>query len=125
MAKMIFSLGFWMTIVLFVALGYAFGRAWGSECDGSINCGSQRAAFASARAANENKSFENDLRAGDVASGIKCAPAAIAQSGDPRFQQFADLQAGAPTYAPGFSLTVSRHRPQAIICPGPIEIPRH
>ena len=36
MAKMFLSLGFWMTIVLFVALGYALGRA---ECPGSMNCG--------------------------------------------------------------------------------------
>jgi hypothetical protein len=125
MAKMIFSLGFWMTIVLFMALGCAFDHAWGSECDGSINCGFQHATFASARVVDENYSSENDLRAGDVASGVKCASDAILQSGDPRFQQLADLQAGAPTYAPGFSLTISRHRPQARICPGPIEIPRH
>ncbi len=32
MAKMFLSLGFWMTIVLFIALGYAFDLAWGAEC---------------------------------------------------------------------------------------------
>ncbi len=125
MAKMIFSLGFWMTIVLFVALGWALDRAWGSGCSGSMDCGYQRATSASAGASDENKSFENDLRARDVARGIKCAPNSIAQGADPRFQQMADLQAGAPIYAPGLSLTISRRPPEVSLCPGPIEIPRH
>ncbi len=32
MAKMLLSLGFWMTIVLFIALGYALG----ADCSGSM-----------------------------------------------------------------------------------------
>jgi len=36
MAKMLLSLGFWMTIALFIALGYALG----ADCSGSMNPGS-------------------------------------------------------------------------------------
>ncbi len=41
MGKMFLSLGFWMTILLFIALGYALNNAWGSECSDSLNCGFQ------------------------------------------------------------------------------------
>jgi len=124
MAKTIFSLGFWMTIVLFIALGFAIGHAFGSECDGSMNCGLRRTAFASADFSDENRHFENDLGASDVARRRRCAPGVTSQSGYPDFQ-VANLEAGAPAYAPGFSLTITRRPPQASLCPGPIEIPRH
>ena len=125
MAKMIFSLGFWMTIVLFIALGYAFDHAWGAECDGSMNCGFRRAAFASTAFSDENRHFENDLGASDVARRRRCASNATAASNYPDFQQMANVQGGGPTYAPGFSLTITRRPPQVSLCPGPIEIPRH
>lgn len=124
MAKMIFSLGFWMTIVLFIALGYAFDRAWGSECPDSLNCGFRHVAFASSDSSDENRHFENDLGASDVDRRGRCAANATSRGDYPDYQ-VANLQAGAPTYAPGFSLTLTRHRPQASLCPGPIEIPRH
>src|SRR6202040_4212889 len=77
MAKMFMSLGFWMTIVLFIALGYAFDRAWGAECAGSvnsINCGYTHATRGSSispvswNSPDENQNFQiengasNDLR---------------------------------------------------------------
>ena len=37
MAKMFFSLGFWMTIVLFIALGYAFDSR--RVAQSRLNCG--------------------------------------------------------------------------------------
>ena len=42
MGKMFLSLGFWMTILLFIALGYTFQYAWGSECTDAMNCGYTR-----------------------------------------------------------------------------------
>jgi hypothetical protein len=42
MAKMLLSLGFWMTIVLFIALGYALG----ADCSGSMNRSSGHTAIA-------------------------------------------------------------------------------
>ncbi len=80
MAKMIFSLGFWMTIVLFVALGYAFDRAWGSECPDSLNCGFQHVAFASSDSSVDNPHFENDLGASDVDRRRRCAANATSRT---------------------------------------------
>ena len=125
MGKMFFSLGFWMTIVLFIALGYAFRSASGAECPASMNCGYQRAVFGTSASSSENWNFENDLRGRDVARSARCAPNAVPRSNYLDFQQMANLQAGGPTYAPGFSLTITRRPPEVSLCPGPIEIPHH
>jgi hypothetical protein len=126
MGKMFLSLGFWMTILLFVALGYAFNYAWGAECTDSINCGSTRTTFASSVYSDENRHFENDPGASDVARRHRCVPDTSQRTDYPDFQQMANLQAGnRPVYAPGFSLTITRRPPEVSLCPGPIEIPRH
>ncbi len=122
MAKMFLSLGFWMTIVLFLALGYTFKTAFGAEC---LNCGDRQGRTGSPDLSNENRHFENDLGASDVARRQRCAPDAPVRSNDLDFQQMANLQQGGPTYAPGVSLTITRRPPQVRLCPGPVEIPRH
>src|SRR5260370_18202573 len=125
MGKMFLSLGFWMTILVFVAVGYAFNYAWGSECSDSMNCGYRRVTSASSVFSDENRHFENDPGASDVRRR-RCAPDVSARANYPDFQQMANLQAGdGPVYAPGFSLTITRRPPEASLCPGPIEIPRH
>ena len=125
MGKMFLSLGFWMTILLFIALGYAFNYAWGAECSDSMNCGHRRVTLASSVFPDENRHFENDLGASDVRRG-RCAPDASPRTDYPDFQQMANLQAGdAPVYAPGFSLNITRRPPEVTLCPGPVEIPRH
>jgi hypothetical protein len=121
MAKMFMSLGFWMTIVLFLALGYTFKTAFGAEC---LNCGDRPAPAGSPVLSNENRHFENDLGASDVARRRQCAPSATVRGNDLEFQQMANLQQGGPSYAPGVSLTIARRPPQVRLCPGPIEIPR-
>jgi hypothetical protein len=125
MAKVFLSLGFWMTIVLFVALGYALGNAFGSECAGSINCRDGRLAFTPPLLQDENRSFENDLRAEHFALRNRCALDATPYSNTLDFQQMANLQGGGPTYAPGLSFAIEGQPPRMSICPGPIEIPRH
>src|ERR1700735_4792239 len=120
---MIFSLGFWMTIVLFIALGYAFDRACGSECPDSLNCSFRHVAFASSASSDENRHFENDLGASDVDRRRRCAGNATSRSDYPDYP-VANLQAGAPNSAPGFTVTLTRRPPQMSLCPGPIEIPR-
>ena len=137
MAKMFMSLGFWMTIVLFMALGYAIDRAWGAECAGSINstnCGYTHAMRASSispvawTSPDENQNFqiENGLVANDEVRRRRCAQNASPRIDYPDFQQMANLQAGdAPVYAPGFSLNVTRRPPEVTLCPGPVEVPRH
>jgi len=69
MAKMFFSLGFWMTIVLFIALGYALGAlgySFGADRAGSMNCAARQSARASSMLADENRGLQSDLRASDV-----------------------------------------------------------
>lgn len=137
MAKIFLSLGFWMTILLFVALGYAYQNAWGAECTesiDSINCGYTHATRASSSSPvswispdeNQNSYFENDLRGSDDVRRHRCSPNTSPLTDYPDFQQMANLQAGdVPVYAPGFSLNITRHPPEVTLCPGPIEIPRH
>ena len=126
MGKMFLSLGFWMTILLFIALGYTFEYAWGAETSGAMNRGYTRPAFASSDFSGRNLHFENDLGASDVARSRRCAPTASTRTDYPDFQQMANLQAGdRPVYAPGLSLTLTRRPPKVALCPGPVEIPRH
>ena len=126
MGKMFLSLGFWMTILLFIALGYAFNYAWGAECADSINCGYTGSTFGSSPFAGENRHFENDLGTRDVARRHRCVPNEPARTNYPNFQQMANLQANdGPVYSPGLSLTITRRPPEVSLCPGPMEIPRH
>jgi hypothetical protein len=125
MAKTFLSLGFWMTILLFVAIGYAYENALGAECAGS-NCGYTNVTSGPWVPANDKWHFENDLGASDDIHRPRCAPNSSPGADYPDFQQMANLQAGdSPTYAPGFSFTITRRPPEASLCPGPIEIPRH
>jgi hypothetical protein len=126
MGKMFLSLGFWMTILLFIALGYALNNAWGSECSDGVNCAYTRTTLASRDFSNfsDENHFANDSVASDVARR-RCPADASANSHYLDFQQMASLQAGGPVYAPGLSLTITRHPAVVSVCPGPIEIPRH
>ena len=131
MGKLFLSLGFWMTILLFIALGYTVEYAWGAECSDAMNCGSARTTFASSGFASSgfsdrNLHFENDLGASDVARRSRCAQTASPRTDYPDFQQMANLQAGdRPVYAPGISITLTPRPPEVALCPGAVEIPRH
>jgi hypothetical protein len=126
MGKMFLSLGFWMTILLFIALGYTFEYAWGAERSDAMNPAYTRATFASSDFSDRNLHFENDLGASDVARRSRCASAASPRTDYPDFQQMANLQAGdAPVYAPGLSFSITHRPPEVALCPGPVEIPRH
>lgn len=128
MAKMFFSLGFWMTIVLLIALSYALsavGYSFGADCAGPMNCGDGQSAIVSPVLPEVNRNPENDLPSRDVFPRSKCAPNATPRSNISDFSQMANLQAGGPTYAPGLSLTIASRLPQVSLCPGAIEIPRH
>jgi hypothetical protein len=122
MAKMFLSLGFWMTIILFIALGYAFDQAYGAEC---LNCGNQPTTRDSFASSKHSWHFENDSGASDVARRHGCAPNATARPNGPEFEQMANLQQGGPSYAPGLSISITPRPAQVSLCPGPIEIPRH
>jgi hypothetical protein len=126
MGKLFLSLGFWMTILLFIALGYTVEYAWGSECPDGMNCGYTRPSFSSSVFSGRNLHFENDLGASDVARRGRCAQTASPRTDYPDFQQMANLQAGdRPVYSPGLSVSITRHPPEVSLCPGPVEIPRH
>ncbi|MGH7923475.1 MAG: hypothetical protein ACREQH_02650 [Candidatus Binatus sp.] len=124
MAKMFFSLSFWMAVVLFIALTYALGSAIGADCSGS-NCGDQQSALASSALHDQSRSLESNLGAGDFVSSDRCAPQTIQRRNDLSFQQFANLQAGEMTYAPGLSFSMTQYPERVTVCPGPIEIPAH
>ncbi len=121
MAKMFFSLGFWMTIVLFIALGYAIG----AECPGSMNCANGQSAITSSVPSDGDRTFQSGLPATDRFHRCNCDPNAGLRGNLSDFQQMANLQAGGPAYAPGFSLTITSRPPEASLCPGAIQIPRH
>ncbi len=121
MAKMFLSLGFWMTIVLFIALGYAIG----APCPGSMNCGDGQPAIASSNMQDENPGLEGDRPASDIFSRSGCATDAPIRGNISDFPQIADLEAGGPTYLPGLSLTISHRPPQVSLCPGAVAVPRY
>ena len=122
MAKMFLSLGFWMTIVLFIALGYAIG----ADCPDSMDCSDGHSAIASSVLQNENQYLKESMRARDVASSIECPPSSTSHSNELNFAQMANLQGGGgPVYAPGISFVMTPRSSQMIVCPGPVEIPRH
>jgi hypothetical protein len=121
MAKIYLSVGFWMTFVLFIALGYAFG----SECPGVMGCENRHAAFRPSVIQDENPILDNDMLISERFPHSNCPSNPTLRSYDPDFTQMANLQQGGPTYAPGFSLTIARRPPEVSLCPGAIEIPRH
>jgi hypothetical protein len=117
MAKMFFSLGFWMTIVLFIALGYASGYVLDES-----GVGSTYGVITSALR-HEFHGTANELGSSDVAGRNKCASQTTSRDDDLFFRQSANLQASDRTYAPGLSFSVTRHPDRIRVCPGPIEIP--
>jgi len=121
MAKMFFSLGFWMTIVLFIALGYALS----AECPGSMNCAYGRTAIMSSVPSDGERTFQSDLPATERFPRRNCDANAGLRGNLSDFPQMANLQAGGPTYAPGFSLRIARRPPEVSLCPGTVQIPRH
>ena len=122
MAKMIFSLGFWMTIVLFVALGYALGYVIDESGLGS-GYGIAGSTSAPITLRDEHRIFESDQSAAEIAARNVCAPQTASRDDDLRFRQVASLQAADRTYAPGLSFSITHHPNRIRICPGPIEIP--
>src|SRR4029077_9543334 len=116
--KVFLSAGFWITLVLFVAVGYAFG----ADCPGTMNCGDGRRATASSATQYENRASENEARASDSVSRSRCNPRAALRSTDPTFPQVANWQRGGSMYAPGLSFTLTS-KSRVTLCPGPVEIP--
>jgi hypothetical protein len=117
--KIILSTGFWLTIALFVALGYALG----DECPGAVNCADRGSAIATSVLNDEHRDFAKDARASDAIRRSRCAPGASLRATDPGFPQVANWQRGGSMYAPGLSITLTRRPDHVTICPGPVEIP--
>jgi hypothetical protein len=122
MAKMIFSLGFWMTIILFIALGYALGYVIDEAGLGS-SYSVAGSTFTPSTLHNEYRNVESDLSAAEIAARKVCASQAASRDDDLLFRQVRSLQAADRTYAPGFSFSITHHPSRIRICPGPIEIP--
>jgi len=107
--KIILSAGFWITLVLFVALGYAFGD--------------EQSVTASSASQYKSQTFGNDARRSDSLERSRCAPGAAQRSTDPTFPQVANWQRGGSMYAPGLSFTLTS-KSRVTLCPGPVEIPQ-
>ena len=120
MTRIIFSAGFWVTLLVFVVFGYAFADVCPA---GSMNCGSEHLGIATSVLQDESLKSESDARSSDRFVRSRCAPEAAARSTDPSFPQIANWQRGGSMYAPGLSLTMTRRPDHVTICPGPVEIP--
>jgi hypothetical protein len=107
--KIILSAGFWITLVVFIALGYAFGD--------------EQSVTPSSAPQYRSQTFENDVRTSDSAARSSCAPA-TARGADPMFPQVSNWQRGGSMYAPGLSLTLTSKPRHLTLCPGPVEIPQ-
>jgi hypothetical protein len=107
--KIILSGGFWVTLVLFVALGYAFGA--------------EQSVTAPSAAQYKSQTFENDARARDSIERSRCAPGSARRAADPSFPQAANWQRGGSMYAPGLSFTLTS-KSHVTLCPGPVEVPQ-
>jgi hypothetical protein len=107
--KIILSAGFWVTLVMFVALGYAFGD--------------EQSVTASSASQYKSQQFENDVRASDSVARSRCNPRSALRSTDPTFPQAANWQRGGSMYAPGLSFTLTS-KSHVTLCPGPVEIPQ-
>jgi len=125
MTRIIFSAGFWVTVLVFIAFGYA--HALGDVCPaGSMKCGvsTENLAIATSVLQDENRKSESDVRASDsFAKKSRCAPEAAARGTVPSFPQIANWQRGGSMYAPGLSLTMTRRPDHVTLCPGPVEVP--
>ncbi len=126
MAKMFFSLGFWMTIVLFIGLGYVFG----ADLPDLVDHGKAAQAVAKYGRLTNNRPRCSSTRINPGAARTSdfplpagCSPDATPPT-DSMFPQIANWQRGGSMYAPGLSLTIT-DRPQVSLCPGPVEIPQN
>jgi hypothetical protein len=59
MIRIIFCSGFWLTVAIFVALGYALG----ADCASAVNCSQEPQAAASSVRPDEGGNHESELRA--------------------------------------------------------------
>ena len=124
MTRIIFSAGFWVTVLVFIAFGYA--HALGDVCPaGSMKCGvsTENLAIATSVLQDENRKSESEVRASDVSRSIRCAPEGASRGTDPSFPQIANWQRRGSMYAPGLSLTMTRRPEHVTLCPGPVEVP--
>jgi hypothetical protein len=119
--RIILSAGFWVTMMVFVVIGYALGDVCPA---GSMKCGlsAENLAIATSVLQDENRKSE-DARASDSFARSRCAPEAAAHSTNPSFPQIANWQRGGSMYAPGLSFTMTRRPDHVTLCPGPVEIP--
>ena len=128
MAKMFFSLGFWMTIVLFIGLGYVFG----ADLPDLMDHGKAAQAVAVSWVPDEQSysmQHYQEQNPADAEHGndfplpAGCVPDATPHT-DSMFPQVANLERGGSMYAPGLSLTITGGS-NVRLCPGPVEIPQN
>jgi hypothetical protein len=125
MAKMFFSLGFWMTIVLFVGLGYVFGAEFPDAIDYRAEMAATEVSWSPHEQSSPLQQYQDqeDIRANDIHEPPGCMPNATPTGNNSMFPQMANWERGGSMYAPGLSLSISEKPSQMSLCPGPVEIP--
>jgi hypothetical protein len=125
MAKMIFSLGFWMTMVLFIGLGYVFGADLPDWADHGKAAQAVAVGWSPDEQSPSLQQYQDQPgaeRTSDFPLPAGCRPDATPPT-DSMFPQTANWQRGGSMYAPGVSLTFSDNH-QVSLCPGPVVIPQ-
>jgi hypothetical protein len=121
MAKMFFSLGFWMTIVLFISLGYVFG----AEVPNPLAYSAEQTTIdGPLQPRDEAPQYLNETNTGDAGQDreLRGCPN---NEGPNKFPQSLSAERQELRYAPGFSFTFGdKPLRQSHLCAGPVEIPR-
>jgi hypothetical protein len=120
MAKMFFSLGFWMTIVLFISFGYVFGAEFPHLTTYSAEEKSMDAPVAPRDEAPLYLDSTNRYGAGtEDRERSECAPEPL-----DKFPPSYSAERQELRYAPGLSITLGDKPRRPSLCAGPVEIPR-
>jgi hypothetical protein len=121
MAKMFFSLGFWMTIVLFVSLGYVFGAELPSPTTYSAEEQTIEGPLVPHDQASQYLDQTNQRDVGAQDRELRGCPS---NENPNKFPPSYSAERQEPRYAPGLTFTLGDKPRSSSLCAGPVEIPR-
>jgi hypothetical protein len=122
MAKMFFSLGFWMTIVLFISLGYVFGAELPSPLNYSAEEHTIGGPLAPRDEASQYVDQNNQNGAAVEDRELRGCPSNESPN---KFPPSYSAERQGPRFAPGLTFTLGdKPARMSSLCAGPVEIPR-
>lgn len=122
MAKMFFSLGFWMTIVLFVTLGYVFGAELPSPMAYRAE---QQTIYESLASRDEASQYLDQSNHNGAAAEDRELPGCPSNESPNKFPRSYSADRQEPRFAPGLSFSLGGNPPRmSNLCAAPVEIPR-